>query len=388
MTTYPVGDVTSCCFAPDVPLGNLRKSSLAEIWNDEPIRQLRLRMLEDSPSQQCWRCYEREAIGGYSRRLDFNQNFPHHLPFVDTTRSDGSVPRMNMAYLDFRFSNICNFTCRTCDPTTSSAWYDDATKLRGGAVPSSRILRPIQDPLDFWRQMEPLLDEVEFLYFAGGEPLITEEHYRVLLHLIKKGRTHVRLRYSTNFSTLTYQNYDVMALWRQFPDVCVQASIDGSGARGEYIRKGQIWQQVLVNRERLALLCPHVGFDMSATVLLLNALHIPDLHRECVELGLIRPEDFGINILFDPDYLRLQVLPQPLKEQLRVRYREHIENYITPLGEDAALLRERFEAVVHFLDEQDLSHKLPEFRDFNRRLDAIRGESLAEALPELRELAD
>ena len=386
MTAYQWGEVTSCCFAPDVPLGNLRASTLAQIWNDAPMRKLRLNMLKDEPSAQCWRCYERESIGGYSRRVDFNQDFAHHLPFVTTTLPDGSVPRMNMVYLDFRFSNVCNFSCRTCDPSTSSAWYDDGIKLSGQANPATRIVRAIDDPHETWRQLEPLLDDVEVVYFAGGEPLITDEHYRVLTHLIETKRTHVHLRYSTNFSTLTYKSFDVMALWRKFENVQVQASIDGTEERGEYIRKGQIWEQVLVNRERLEHLCPHVGFDLSATVLILNALHMPDLHRECVALGLIRPHQLGLNILFDPHHLRLQVLPSELKEEMRARYRNHIDNYIKPLGEHADGMQEKFEAVLHFLNEQDMSNKLPEFQDMTRRLDAIRGESLATAIPELATL--
>ena len=39
--------------------------------------------------------------------------------------------------------------------------------------------------------------DVEEIYFAGGEPLVMQEHYTILEKLIEAGRTDVRLRYNT-----------------------------------------------------------------------------------------------------------------------------------------------------------------------------------------------
>ena len=38
-------------------------------------------------------------------------------------------------------------------------------------------------------QLEPHLDYVEQVYFAGGEPLLMAEHYRILEELLRRGRT-------------------------------------------------------------------------------------------------------------------------------------------------------------------------------------------------------
>ena len=50
------GDVTPCC-VPDRPvMGNLRNSSLAQIWNDTPYREMRGRLATDDPFECCSHC--------------------------------------------------------------------------------------------------------------------------------------------------------------------------------------------------------------------------------------------------------------------------------------------------------------------------------------------
>ena len=38
------------------------------------------------------------------------------------THKDGHVDEMKMRYFDIRFSNICNFKCRSCGSEFSSQW--------------------------------------------------------------------------------------------------------------------------------------------------------------------------------------------------------------------------------------------------------------------------
>ncbi len=53
-------------------------------------------------------------------------------------------------------------------------------------------------------------EHVEQFYFAGGEPIIMEEHYRILKELDKRKMYHVRLIYNTNFSRTTFKDIDVL----------------------------------------------------------------------------------------------------------------------------------------------------------------------------------
>ena len=56
--------------------------------------------------------------------------------------------------------------------------------------------------------LDPSRAYFQLAYFAGGEPMITEEHYIIPQELIKKGKTNTTLRYNTNASTIRYKKYD------------------------------------------------------------------------------------------------------------------------------------------------------------------------------------
>jgi radical SAM protein with 4Fe4S-binding SPASM domain len=382
---WPEGKTYPCCVADgEHPIGDLRSSTLEEIWNGEPMRRLRRNMLDDQPSPECHRCYELERAGINSHRTHKRELFLHHFPVVESTRADGSVEPMALRYLDIRFSNLCNLRCRSCGVGFSSAWAaDDQLLSPGGNYP--KVIRPTADPESMWRQLEPLIPGLEEIYFAGGEPILMEEHYRILRLLIDRGSVHVRLRYNTNFAQLTYKNHDVIELWKQFPDINVGASLDGMEARGEYLRKGLVWSDVVANRQRLLREAPHVGFDISFTLSLMNALHLPDFHRAWVEAGLVDGQSIFLNLLTSPNHYRVQALPSHLKARVREKFRRHIDDFL-PRHEGHRHAAKQFEAALCFMDEQDLSPELETFRDLTRRLDAIRGERFEEVFPELREI--
>ena len=192
-------------------------------------------------------------------RHSTSQNFGQHIALVDNTLEDGTVEDFKIRYYDIRFSNVCNFRCRSCGGIFSSNWYNDEVKLFGPKI-QPRIMFAGRHEEDMWEQMQEHIPYLEQIYFAGGEPLIMEEHYRLLNELVKREMFHVRLIYNSNFSKLGYKDQDVLELWKKFDSVSVGASLDASGSRGEYIRKGQDWQETVENRQRMLEICPQVDF--------------------------------------------------------------------------------------------------------------------------------
>jgi organic radical activating enzyme len=67
-----------------------------------------------------------------------------------------------------------------------------------------------------WEQMQEHIPHLERIYFAGGEPLIMEEHYRLLNELVKRKMFHVNLVYNSNFSKLAYKDQNVLEIWKHF----------------------------------------------------------------------------------------------------------------------------------------------------------------------------
>jgi len=213
-----------------MPVGNLRKDDIKTIWNDGKMRNMRRKMLQDLPCGECKKCYEQEKAGFFSMRNSANKHFGHHINEVDLTATDGNHPEFKIRYWDIRFSNICNFRCRYCGPNFSSNWWEDKAALYGKeSIGHSKFLYAGKHKDDIWNQMVEHIPHLEQIYFAGGEPLIMDEHYKLLLELINRKLTHVRLIYNTNFSELNYKKHDVLELWKEFPSVSVEGRIHAQG---------------------------------------------------------------------------------------------------------------------------------------------------------------
>ena len=162
------------------------------------------------------------------------------------------------------------------------------------------------------------------------------------------------------------------------------ASLDDSGTRGEYIRKGTDWAVVEQNRRHMLAICPQVDFYISPTLSIMNAMHLPDFHREWVSAGLIRPQDLNVNILQDPAYFRIDIAPEEYKQKLETKYRKHIDW----LTEQDSLGRatQGFESAITFMNNTDNTHLIDTFWRKTHELDGIRNEDILTVIPELKAL--
>jgi radical SAM protein with 4Fe4S-binding SPASM domain len=378
---WPDGRAYPCCLGQAKhPVGNFKEKSMREIWNDEPMKEMRRNMLADKPCKQCGDCYEQEAAGFSSMRNNSNKSFGHYIDEIDQTLPDGSLPDMKLHYWDVRFSNICNLKCRSCGSIFSSRWYDDDVKLWGKPL-RPRVQFAGRHEEDVWEQMQEHIPHLEQIYFAGGEPLIMEEHNRILKLLIEKGNTRVRLIYNTNLTELKFKKESVLELWKHFPSVCVAASLDDMGDRAAVIRSGTDWTQVEQNIRDLKRECPHIDFMISPTLSMMNIWNFVNFHRYMIEGGFIEPKDFNLNILQGPDDYRIDVLPMEIKLQFKQQFEEHIE-WLRPQDPIERAVG-GFEGAIKFMMATDNTHLLPKFWKTVNDLDWSRSESLLSVVPEL-----
>jgi len=384
MHLWPAGYTYPCCMAdPDLPIGNTQTQSLQDIWNGPEMRQIRMNMLQDKKSPECRRCYELEENGMWTLRKSSNENFKHHRERVYETSDDGSAGDVNMAYMDIRFSNLCNLKCRSCGPQFSSSWFEDHKQIYGD-LPHKKILQVRDEMLSFMDELDPLLASVERVYWAGGEPLITKEHYDILDKWIAMGKRDVKMDYTTNFTQMYYKRKTAFEYWNSFKHVRVAASLDANHARGEYLRKNMVWSQVVQNRRDMIEQCPHVYFEITPTVSIYNVFNLPDFHKEWIEEGLLEPQNIRINILLDPTYMRLSLLPPWLKDQVRFKYLEHLK-YLDQF-ENIDSVKNDYESILKFLNN-DHSEELKMFLFKTERIDNLRKENWREVFPELQDLA-
>lgn len=116
---------------------------------------------------QCGNCYKVEESGGKSLRQNSNRRYWSHFLTImagdEKTEGSGAAPPI---YWDIRFSNICNFRCRSCYHGASSRWFDEAEKL-GETSSDKPIIRAVEDLDKFYMQIEDSIESVEEIYFAG-----------------------------------------------------------------------------------------------------------------------------------------------------------------------------------------------------------------------------
>ena len=393
--TWPNGNVYPCCITPmNYIAGNLNNETLEEVYNSDLMKDIRVKMIDEERHSACERCWHQEDQGGMSMRHRANESWKNYEYMIDETKEDGTVENMKLPYWDFRFSNICNFKCRSCGPQLSTGWYPDTKKI--AVMDTGRAFLPDDVPkkntFDLWEQIEPHFEYVEEIYFAGGEPLIMEEHYRILKKLDEMGRHDVLIRYNTNFSEMRYKELHVLEWGPRFKNIEVGASIDGMNEQGEFIRSGFKWKQFVDNRIKMKSYCPHARFYVNATVSIQNAYHLVPFHKELVEKNLIDYwNDININIVTEPKWLDTRILPQWHKTRLSKLYDEHIDFLNHSNKKESQVARMGFMTLKnhltsHFPEQEDkwrsvFAHKM-------KQLDEVRNENFRETFPELKDLYD
>jgi sulfatase maturation enzyme AslB (radical SAM superfamily) len=374
MHPWPDGRVFTCCLSElHSPVGDLNEegATLESVWNGPGLKKFRLDMLNHKKLSNCNRCYEQEAHGHQTLRKRSNDEFIQgiHNPYgkdqfleVRNTHEDGSVDGVNMTYMDIRFSNICNMRCRSCGPDLSSQWFNDAVDSQFNKTPTQPIHQIKKGSEDFLTTFDPYLDTVEKIYWAGGEPLIMDEHWYIMNKLVDMGRTKrntpMRIYYNTNFSKLTYKGHDAIELWKNFESVGIGASIDASGKRGEYLRKGTIWKDIVANRQRLHDEAPELNdFHVSCTVSIFNALTVMPKH------------------LREEAQQKIDVLLEEIKDQDKLgRTTNTFQSFRSFLDGDDTHLTAQFLESVKEMDrfrKEDFFDVHPEFEFYRDAYDSI-----------------
>jgi organic radical activating enzyme len=387
MHAYPTGHAYICCMTDmEFPIGNFKNNTMREIWNDRPMREVRQAMLTEKSVDACNRCYEQEASGFLSGRLSANKHHGHHIKKIEKTQQDGTFEDFELTYWDIRFSNLCNLSCRSCGHIFSSSWYQDQAKLAGPKWKKThKVLNYAgRFETDAWEQLVEHIDHVEQIYFAGGEPLLMDEHYRILDELVRRKKFDVRLIYNTNFTHTDLKGNSVFEYWKQFDSVSIGASLDDCDARAEYIRKGTDWSVVEQNRRDMMRICPKVDFYISPTLSIMNAWSITDFHRDWVEKGLIGPQDINVNILQDPPHYRIDIAPLEYKQQLVTKFLNHI--YWLRGQDPLQRATNGFESAIKFMMATDNTHLIDTFWRKTHELDDIRKENILTVIPELAAL--
>jgi len=231
--------------------------TLDEHWNSPHMMSVRSRMMSGETLPECEVCNDK-LLNTDVYRTYFWQLFKHKYPDIWKTTDTAGRTTMQPVSWDYRFSNLCNFKCRTCGDMLSSSWESEQRQhnMIEWTDPNNNWMRPevrsaitaFQDSqieAEFAAAVEQ--HRVEEVYWVGGEPLMYEQHWRYMRRIVELGDgPRVYARYNTNLSRVDYRGVnlyrDILSGLRDW-QIC--ASLDGTGAIGEYIRTGLNYDQWL-----------------------------------------------------------------------------------------------------------------------------------------------
>lgn len=372
------GAVMPCCIAKsNNPLGNVQSSSLEDIWNSDSYKQMRLKMLNGERCDECSTCYAAEDRGVTSVRQKKLVDYKHLLDLKDKTNTDGSLDNLELHHFDVRWSNICNFKCRTCTHSLSSSIAKEQQKL-DSTIPIYTLAggKSNNNLLD---QFIPQFKNIETFYFAGGEPLIMEQHYTILETLIDQNRTHkVALQYNTNLSTLVYKNKSLFDLWKKFPDVSLRVSLDSWGTRAEYIRDGTVWNEIEENIRIIRQQTPHVRINTHTVVSIFNIGTLIEFLDYMLSTTFTEdnfyPEFFNI---VEPICFSLSALDKHTAQKFSIKLKESLMKY-------RPHVQQQLSNVIKWLDSSDYDPELHQrcVKEISLR-DQLRNKYLVDYIPEL-----
>jgi hypothetical protein len=268
-------------------------------WNSEHMKSVRQRMMSGETLPECEVC-NNKLLNTDVYRDYFWHLFKHkYNELMDNTDATGFTTAQPVSW-DYRFSNLCNFKCRTCGDMLSSSW--ETEQKQHGMVDwtnpkNNWMQKDIREHITQFQdsQIEAEFSEaveshrVEEIYWVGGEPLMYEQHWRYMRRIIELGDgKNLYARYNTNLSRVEYGGWnlykDILSGLRDW-QIC--ASLDGTGATGEYIRTGLNYETFVNNFKQGLEIATHPRqMRLDFTLTLPGMMEVDAMNALAKELGV------------------------------------------------------------------------------------------------------
>lgn len=240
---YPTGDVVPCCEWNNnmSAIKTKEHMSLKDRFNHPVMQKIKDKLLTSSIlPPECLTCVKMEQNNQLSLRNQFDERV------ADTERKTDWVfdpKEFNLFHMDYRESNLCNFSCMMCGSNLSSTH----AKINGeygktGILSNHHKLEAYLDELD----------NVQIINFLGGEPLLTESMWVTLREIKSRGlEGQIDISIVTNGSLLHRSNESLIDLLEGFKFVDFAVSLDCIGDQHNYWRQKNTWAQIEKNCEIL-----------------------------------------------------------------------------------------------------------------------------------------
>ena len=402
LATREDGAVKICCRS--LPIGFIQKDSLETIWNNDTMQEVRRQVLNNERPDVCKPCFELEDQGVESlRQRHINGVIPESRInlYPDTVLQE--VMPFEFPTMEIKLNNLCNLKCRMCNPLDSTSWQDwDSIKPfyikeNNYLVPTvdslvkkpGQYIGPFDDSDNWWNDFEKLLPHFRRVEFAGGEPLMDPQHYKIL-DMLKPYGKNIELKYATNGTTLGItKGRTIHDYWPHFRSIAVNVSLDGIHDVYNYIRTNSNFNEVERNIQEIKKI-PNVSRVVGAfTAQACNILQT----AECVDyfinkMGII----FYSHRVSYPNLLSAQVLPVQLKELAISRLEEvklRVDSWDMVKSNQliGKITHQQIQDNINYLKAKDQYNLWQDFLLFNYALDSGRDQSLLTVIPEFKPYA-
>ena len=353
-------DLKLCCLAQD----NVKLKPYSDTFDfstDPDFQEIRGKMLAGERIPHCQSCYTYEDGGAESSRIRDTKEWIKKLNLESVEQL---VPEL--VYYDIRNDNLCNLSCRMCNPQFSSQLVKEYKALGW-----------------FWDQDEPRsfgfnnvvdMATVKKIYVAGGEPSLMPEFRKFLKRAIDAGRTDIEIRMSTNATNL---NQEYCELLSHFSNLNIVCSIDGFDQVNRYIRWPADWDSIVENIKGLQKITPNVSFNV--TVSIWNISRLSELIR-FFDSNFERPVIL-LNQVMHPSWQRFEAFPDKANALADLERIKITKSYRT---DRYAGLKAKVNYFIKGIYESDVNlDDLKKFFEYNDALDQSRGVKLADYIPEL-----
>lgn len=343
--TSPIGTARPCCMAvdeitkPDGTVFKLKEHTLEEIYKSDYMQKLRRDFRAGEKPETCRRCWDEEAAGRDSKRINSQIRLKEWLPAIEW---ENDTPDQ-LWFVDLKLGNICNLKCRICGSWSSSKWAEEEIKY----VPSLKnkkehlaytFLQQGRWPREsdaFWANLTHLLPQIKYFEFTGGEPWMIKEHFDLLKFAADEGHaSHIEIHYNTNGTQFPEHAEE---LWGKFKRVDIAFSIDNVGDRFEFERYGAKWlaaNEIIDKTHALRGKYKNITTQLCLTLNIQNVYYLEELINWALPK---RFDSIYFNMMHSPEHMSIACMT-PAAQELVVnrlrsgnwiqKHRAEIENII------------------------------------------------------------
>ena len=385
---------------------NIKETGILEYWNSDEMRQLREVFTKGNKENNCEKCYyqdRNEMLSGRQRQLiksaidpnNFNNTFansPHYKHFLESHANSGHTTKLPTD-LQIEVGSTCNSACLMCWPRASSRLAQDYRKLNNV---DSNLFAFEDYPPDWTRDsmlFNKILDElrmldIKYIHLLGGETLYIDKFYDIANAVASPNTI---LGTTTNG---TIYNSAIEELIPKFEEFHLGISVEAFSSVNDYTRYPSQWQHIqenILKYKKLKDTAPGLQISLRITPSLLTVTDLHTVFAFCIEHDLIAE---SCHILQDPKFLRMEYLPDYLREQAIQSLENLLDNNTTTFVTNIRDKRQNYKVTqnslkgyIKFLkgivEPEDLEVTMQSFVKYLQAFESLRHNSLRECNPEL-----